>query len=69
VAYIADHADDSPQRVDHGDLSDRVLVGAGVIAISALRLPPWARLRERQMEAITTRLALKTAAEDPKQLP
>jgi hypothetical protein len=45
------------------------LFGAGIIAISALRLPPWARLRERQMEAITTRLALETAAEDPKQLP
>src|SRR5436309_3002868 len=32
--------------------------GAGMIASGALRLPRWARLRERQMEALATRVAL-----------
>ncbi len=32
--------------------------GAGMIASGALRLPRWARLRERQMEALATRIAL-----------
>jgi hypothetical protein len=45
------------------------LFGAGYMANSALRLPRWARLRASQMEAITTRLALETSADDPKQLP
>jgi hypothetical protein len=48
-------------------------VGAGIMGSAALRLPGWARLRGDQMEAITTRLALETAAqpapEDPRQLP
>ena len=36
--------------------------GGGVVAIAngALRLPGWARLRERQMEAITTQVAIET---------
>ncbi|MBK5188011.1 MAG: hypothetical protein JJD97_07180 [Gemmatimonadaceae bacterium] len=45
------------------------LAGVVTIASGALRLPGWARLRARQMEAITARLALETAAEDPKRLP
>src|SRR5207247_2436619 len=32
--------------------------GVGMIASGALRLPRWARLRERQMEALATRVAL-----------
>lgn len=32
--------------------------GVGMIASGALRLPRWARLRERQMEALATRMAL-----------
>ena len=36
------------------------LLGVGAIANGALRLPGWARLRGRQMEAITTQLALET---------
>jgi hypothetical protein len=32
--------------------------GVGMIASGALRLPRWARLRERQMEALATRIAL-----------
>jgi hypothetical protein len=48
-------------------------VGAGIMGSAALRLPGWARLRGDQMEAITTRLALETAAqpapEDPTRLP
>jgi hypothetical protein len=45
------------------------LLGVGMVASTVLRLPSWARLRGRQMEAITTRLALETRSEDPKQLP
>jgi hypothetical protein len=48
-------------------------VGAGIMGSAALRLPGWARLRGDQMDEITTRLALETAAqpapEDPKRLP
>jgi hypothetical protein len=36
------------------------LIGIGAFANGALRLPGWARLRGRQMEAITTQLALET---------
>lgn len=45
------------------------LAGIGTVASGALQLPRWARLRARQMEAITARLAHETAAEDPKRLP
>jgi hypothetical protein len=45
------------------------LVGIGAVANGALRLPGWARLRGRQMDAITARLAAETAAQDPKRLP
>ncbi len=52
------------------------LFGAGFIANSTLRLPSWARLRASQMEALTSRVALETAAppapddpDDPKPLP
>jgi hypothetical protein len=34
-------------------------VGLGMFGVGALRLPRWARLRRRQMEEVTTRLALK----------
>jgi hypothetical protein len=33
-------------------------LGAGMFGVGALRLPGWARLRRRQMEGVTTRLAL-----------
>jgi hypothetical protein len=39
------------------------LFGIAAIANGALRLPGWARLRARQMEAITTQLALETSPE------
>jgi hypothetical protein len=45
------------------------LLGSGFLASTVLRLPSWARLRGHQMEGITTRLALETKPEDPKQLP
>jgi hypothetical protein len=40
-------------------------LGVGAIANGALRLPGWARLRERQMDAITSRLALETGPDAP----
>jgi hypothetical protein len=46
------------------------LGGAGMIANGALRLPRWARLRGRQMEAIAARVALApNAARQPGVLP
>ncbi len=45
------------------------LLGVGAVANGALRLPGWARLRGRQMDAITARLAAETDAQDPKRLP
>jgi hypothetical protein len=41
------------------------LTGVFSIANGALRLPRWARLRARQMEAITTQLALETGSDTP----
>lgn len=38
--------------------------GIGLIASSTLRLPAWARLRGRQMEEITSRLALETGTDN-----
>ena len=40
-------------------------VGAAAIANGALRLPSWARLRGRQMEAITTQLSLAPGSGAP----
>lgn len=45
------------------------LFGVGIMANGALRLPRWARLRARQMDEITTRLALETNTDDSKRLP
>src|SRR6266550_1108504 len=39
--------------------------GVGIIASGALRLPRWARLRERQMEALATRVALPPGSPPP----
>jgi len=39
--------------------------GVGMIASGALRLPRWARLRERQMEALATRVALPPGSGTP----
>ncbi|HEY4321012.1 MAG TPA: hypothetical protein VGM77_07480 [Gemmatimonadales bacterium] len=43
--------------------------GAAMFANSALRLPAWARLRRRQMEAIAARLALPADRQPPPQRP
>jgi hypothetical protein len=41
-------------------------MGAGAIAVNALRLPRWARLRERQMQEVAERtLALLAAGPTP----
>src|SRR5213083_2825422 len=39
--------------------------GVGMIVSGALRLPRWARLRERQMEALATRVALPPGSGTP----
>jgi len=41
------------------------LAGIAAIANGVLRLPGWARLRARQMEAITSQLALETSSDVP----
>jgi hypothetical protein len=41
------------------------LVGAGLFAFSALRLPSWAKLRRRQMEAVADRLVQALNAGSP----
>lgn len=45
------------------------ILGTGLVGSTVLRLPGWARLRARQMESITTRLALETKTDDSKPLP
>ena len=42
-----------------------LLAGLGMITSGALRLPRWARLRERQMEALATQVALPPGSETP----
>jgi hypothetical protein len=39
------------------------IIGAGLIASTALRVPRWARLRARQMESIAAQLALPSASD------
>jgi hypothetical protein len=41
------------------------LLGAGALIANALRLPPWARERERQMEHIAERASLMLASAGP----
>ncbi len=40
-------------------------MGLGMFGIGALRLPGWARLRRRQMEAVAARLALAVGSQPP----
>jgi hypothetical protein len=40
-------------------------LGAGALIANALRLPPWARERERQMEHIAERASVMLASESP----
>ncbi len=40
-------------------------IGLGMFGIGAIRVPGWARLRRRQMEAVAARLALATKSEPP----
>lgn len=42
-----------------------LLAGAGMVANGALRLPRWARLRQRQMEAIAEQVALPAGPSEP----
>lgn len=51
-----------------GGIGFLAIIGAGLIASTAIRLPRWARLRARQMEAIGARLTLAPAPPEP-QLP
>lgn len=46
------------------DLAPAALLGAAMLALGALRLPRWAQTRERQMEAVASRLASMVAASD-----
>jgi hypothetical protein len=41
------------------------VLGAGALIANALRLPPWARERERQMEHIAERASLMLSSESP----
>ena len=41
------------------------LIGVGAIASGAIPLPGWARLRARQMEEVTSQLALETGSDVP----
>lgn len=41
------------------------LIGVGALATGALPLPRWARLRARQMEEVTSQLALETGSDVP----
>jgi hypothetical protein len=45
------------------------LLGVGTIVTNAVRLPRWARLRGRQMDAIASRLALETGSESTDKSP
>ncbi|HYX81840.1 MAG TPA: hypothetical protein VE714_05560 [Gemmatimonadales bacterium] len=49
-------------------LSFLVATGAGFIASGALRLPRWARIRQKQMEALAAQVAMQPDA-SPKALP
>lgn len=40
-------------------------IGLGMFGVGALRLPSWARLRRRQMEAVAARLALAAESGPP----
>jgi hypothetical protein len=40
-------------------------IGAGTMALAGLQLPSWARRRSRQMEDITSQLALETSTDTP----
>jgi len=42
-----------------------LLAGLGMIASGALPLPRWARLRERQMDALATQVALPPGSSTP----
>ncbi len=58
--------------VDPGSLSSvgfLATVGLGMFGFGALRLPGWARLRRRQMEAVATRLALATGSQPTDEVP
>ena len=44
-------------------------IGLGMFGIGAIRLPGWARLRRRQMEAVATRLALAMESQPPNDPP
>ncbi len=46
-----------------------LFAGVAMIASGAVRLPRWARLRERQMEALATRVALPPGSGTPPVLP
>ena len=43
--------------------------GVGLIVVNAVRLPAWARLRGRQMDAITSKLALESSSDSSPKLP
>jgi len=44
-------------------------IGLGMFGIGAIRLPGWARLRRRQMEAVAARLARALESQPPSDLP
>jgi len=46
-----------------------IVVGSGMFAVGAVRLPLWARQRRRQMEGVAARLALSAESPPPEALP
>jgi hypothetical protein len=52
-------------RGDAGALMSLVTIGLGMFGVGALRLPSWARLRRRQMEALAERLQIEGHAAPP----
>ena len=46
-----------------GGVGAAAFLGLGTFAMGALRLPAWARTRQRQMDGVAARLALTASGE------
>ena len=57
VALVSRLMSGSADTIALSSFLPMVLVGASLFGVGALRLPSWARLRQRQMEEVAARLA------------